>query len=91
MEFGETLRKMRRNAGLTQQQMADVLYTSRSDISKIEHNKMGIRAEYLLKWCKITNNPETLMALYYATEAINLFEPAQQLITGTILLLGGLL
>ena len=90
MEFGETLRKMRRGARLTQQDMADVLFTSRSNISKLENNQMTLNAETLMKWCKVTNNPEVLMTLYYSTEVINYVQPVTQLITGTILFLGGI-
>ena len=87
MEFGETLRKMRRGARLTQQDMADVLFTSRSNISKLENNQMTLNAETLMKWCKVTNNPEVLMTLYYSTEVINYVQPVTQMITGTILFL----
>lgn len=90
MEFGETLRKMRRGARLTQQDMADVLFTSRSNISKLENNQMTLNAETLMKWCKVTNNPEVLMTLYYSTEVINYVQPVTQMITGTILFLGGI-
>lgn len=82
MEFGQQLRRVRIKAGLTQQDIADALFISRSDVSKIENNKKGLPAEYLLKWCKLTNSPDLLMTLYYATEVINM---TTQYITGTVL------
>lgn len=91
MEFGSVLKRMRRGAGLTQFDMAAELNIERTAISRMENNKTELKAEFLVKWCRITNNPDVLMAFIYGTDIVTTIQPAGQLITGTILLLGGLL
>ena len=86
--FGSELRRTRMESGLTQQELADSLFTSRSNVSKWESDKLGLPSEILLKWCKITNSPDVLMNLYAAIEVT---APFAQLITGTITFLGGIL
>lgn len=90
MEFGAVLRKMRKEAGLSQEEMAEKLHVSRSNISRLETDKLELKAVDLLRWCKITNNPDVLMALYAAVDIATNLEPLTQLITGTITLLGGI-
>lgn len=89
MEFGSILRKMRVVADISQEEMAEQLHMSRSNISRLENNRMELKAADLIKWCRITNNPDVLMALYAGVEVVNQLQPITQLITGTILLLGG--
>lgn len=91
MEFGSRLRKMRKGAGLSQENMAHELHMSISNISRLESDKYELKAVDLIKWCKITNNPDMLMALYAAAEVANHLQPVTQLITGTILFLGGII
>lgn len=91
MEFGSVLRKMRVSAGLSQEALADKLHMSRSNISKLERNKLDLRASDLINWCRITNNPDVLMALYAGVEVIHQLQPVTQLITGFITILGGIL
>lgn len=94
MEFGRTLRMMRKDAGLNQDDMAAELDIARSSISKLENDKLDLRAEILIKWCRITNNPDVLMALYAGVDAASTLvaSGATTFITGTItFLLGGIL
>jgi len=91
MEFGSILRKMRVVAEISQEEMAEKLHMSRSNISRLENNRMELKAVDLIKWCRITNNPDVLMALYAGIEVVNQLQPVTQLITGTILFLGGII
>ena len=90
LEFGSTLRKMRKGAGFSQEALAEKLHMSRSNISKLEGNKLDLRASDLINWCRITNNPDVLMALYTGAEVVNQLQPVTQMITGAILFLGGI-
>ncbi|MCM3396450.1 helix-turn-helix domain-containing protein [Oceanobacillus profundus] len=89
MRFGPVLRKMRKGAGMSQESMANELHMSISNISRLETDKYELKAVDLIRWCKVTNNPDVLMALYAGAEVVNQLQPITQLITGTILFLGG--
>ena len=89
MRFGPVLRKMRKGAGMSQESMANELHMSISNISRLETDKYELKAVDLIRWCKVTNNPDVLMALYAGVEVVNQLQPITQLITGTILFLGG--
>lgn len=91
VDIGNELRKMRKEAGFNQDEMADMLHMSRSNVSRMESNRIELKAIDLLKWCKITNNPDVLMALYAGIEVVNQLQPLTQLITGTITFLGGII
>lgn len=93
MEFGSILRKMRKEAGLTQEDMALEMHMSISNISRLETDKYELKAIDLLRWCKITNNPDVLMALYASVDAAStaVASGATALITGTITFLLGVI
>ncbi len=92
MEFGAVLRRMRRVADISQEEMAEALHISRSNISRLELNKIELKAADLINWCKITNHPEVMMAFIYGTDVMVALHGATQLITGTIsLFLGGII
>ncbi len=91
MDFGEVLRKMRITAGLSQEAIALKLNMSRSNVAKLETDRVELKAADLIEWCRITNNPDVLMALYAGVEVINQLQPVTSLITGFISILGGVL
>ena len=91
MEFGSVLRKMRITSDISQEEMAEELHMSRSNVSRLENDRMELKASDLIKWCRITNNPDVLMALYAGVEVVNHLQPITQMITGTILFLGGII
>lgn len=91
MEFGSVLKKMRVVAEISQEEMAEKLHMSRSNISRLENNRMELKAVDLINWCRITNNPDVLMALYAGVEVIHQLQPVTQLITGFISIIGGIL
>lgn len=49
-EMGESLRKIRENRGLTQEELAQKICTSRSTISKIESGKFNFSIDYLSRF-----------------------------------------
>ncbi|WP_405103142.1 helix-turn-helix transcriptional regulator [Oceanobacillus sp. FSL H7-0719] len=93
MEIGAKLKKMRRGAGISQQLMADLLHISRSNVSRLENENIELKAVDLIKWCKITNNPDMLMVLYASIDVTSTLvnSGAMALITGFITTLGGIL
>lgn len=53
MGFAENFKAARKESGLTQQQLADMLGMSRTSISKYESGAGFPHAETLLKFCEI--------------------------------------
>lgn len=91
MEFGSVLRKMRKSADMSQEEIALKLNMSRSNVAKLETNRIELKAVDLIEWCRITSNPDVLMALYAGVEVVHQLQPVTQLITGFITILGGIL
>lgn len=91
MEFGSVLRRMRKGADMSQEEISMELHISRSTISKLETNQMELKAVDLINWCNITNSQEILAAFIIGMDSINILQSAAQLITGSILFLGGIL
>ena len=52
-KIGLVIRKMRKNAGLTQQQLAKKLHTQKSAISRIENQSEDIRISTLFKIAEV--------------------------------------
>jgi transcriptional regulator with XRE-family HTH domain len=93
VEFGSLLKKMRVVADISQEEMAEKLHMSRSNVSRLENNRMDLKAVDLIKWCRVTDNPDVLMALYAGIDvtATLVASGATTLITGFISLIGGIL
>ena len=84
MNLGLVLRKTRKHAGLSQEELAEELYLPRSTISKLENNKVALRAEDLIKWCNITKAQEVLIALLYGIDSTTIVENITKLLGGFI-------
>ena len=91
MMFGAVLRKMRKEAGYSQELLAEKLHMSRSNVSRLERDEIGLKANDLVRWCRVTNNPDIMIGFIYGVDVLNSIQPTMQLITGTIIFLGGLL
>ncbi|CDQ41474.1 hypothetical protein M948_20745 [Virgibacillus sp. CM-4] len=92
MELGTTLRRMRRNAGYSQEFFSEKMHMSRSNISKLESNKLDIRGRDLIRWAQETNSQDILIALVCNVDVAS----AGQMIADTLqsvgtILLGGLI
>jgi len=84
MSFGRVLRQMRKNAGLSQEDMALELHMSISNISRLETEKYELKAVDLMKWVNITQSQETLAALVLGLDVALL----QQALEATATLVG---
>lgn len=60
---GKLLRKMRKEAGMSQEDMSFELHMSISNISRLETNKYELKASDLLRWVNITQSQEVLAAI----------------------------
>ncbi|GAA0415366.1 hypothetical protein GCM10008934_02890 [Virgibacillus salarius] len=87
MELGTTLRRMRRNAGFSQEKFAERMHMSRSNISKLEGNKLEIRGKDLIRWVQETSSQDILIALLCNIDIAS----ATQIVTESLKLVGTIL
>lgn len=92
MEFGAVLKKMRKGADMSQEELAEELHISRSNISRLETNNLELKATDLLNWATATNAQDVLAALVLSVDVTviqGLLDSVSSLI-GTIFL-GGII
>lgn len=63
MQFGPILRMMRKRAGLSQEELAEMIHISRSNISRLESDIYELKASDLFRWANATNAQDVLIAL----------------------------
>lgn len=63
IEFGNELRKMRKRAGMSQEDIAHELHMSISSVSRLETEKYELKAVDLIRWANATNAVDVLIAL----------------------------
>ncbi len=95
MQFGSVLRKMRKSAGYSQEEMAEELHIARSSISKLERNQLELKASDLVSWCNVTNAQEILIAFLLGVDGISMMQQVVEAITAVtsvagLILLGGI-
>ncbi|MEG0471303.1 MAG: helix-turn-helix transcriptional regulator [Solibacillus sp.] len=75
---GTNLRGFRERAGLTQQQLADKIFKSRTAISKIENDEQEITLSTFKDWALATNCEVQAMVVLFGTE---IFAQASQVLS----------
>ncbi|GEN30274.1 transcriptional regulator with XRE-family HTH domain [Cerasibacillus quisquiliarum] len=91
MEFGPILRKMRKSAGLSQEDMAHELHMSISNISRLETGKYELKAIDLLNWVNVTGSQEVLAAMVLGVD-VGMLQHALDLIsTMAVGFIGGII
>lgn len=63
MSFGAILRAVRQKAGLSQEEMAEKMFVSRSTISRLENDRLKLTVEDAIRWGQITQAPEAIAAM----------------------------
>lgn len=96
MQFGSVLRKMRKSAGYSQEEMAEELHIARSSISKLERDQLELKASDLVSWCNVTNAQEVLIAFLLGVDGLSMMQQVIEAITSTtsvvgMILLGGII
>lgn len=61
LAFGDTLRQLRKAAGLSGRQVADQAGWVPSKVSRMENAKQAITDEDVVTYCRITNTPESVV------------------------------
>lgn len=92
MRFGSVLRKMRKDADMSQEELAQELHISRSNISRLETNNLELKAADLVSWCQVTNAQEILIAFLLGVDGLNMMQQIMEMVSGTLIgmILGGI-
>lgn len=84
MKFGPALKQARVSAGLSQEELAPRLFMPRSTISKLENDKMEIKASDLIRWFNATQVPEAAVAVLCGVDIVAVTQIITSLIGGFI-------
>ena len=79
MRFGNILRTTRLVAGLSQEDMAEKTHLSRSAVSRLENNKMELKAADLVRWLQATQLHDVAAATTAIVAGVDLAALAQML------------
>ena len=60
--YGPLLREMRKNAGMSQEEVAHELYMSISNISRIESGKYHVKLSDAVRWANVTGAQDVFVA-----------------------------
>lgn len=71
---GAVLKACRTRAGFTQEELADKLYISQSDVSKYESDAMEPHLSILQAWTSNTQAPEVLVAFLCGMDGLNIMQ-----------------
>ncbi len=68
MTFQDKLKDIRISAGLSQEELGNLLGYSQDTICSIEKGKRNIQMEYVKKWCEECNYPYTKLEKEYSED-----------------------
>ena len=87
MQFGTLLRKMRKGADMSQEEIALELHIARSSISKLERDQLELKAADLIRWANATQSQEVIAAMILGID-VGLLQQALEFISSTTTLVG---
>lgn len=91
MEFGGVLRKMRREAGMSQEELAEELHISRSNVSRLETNNLELKAADLLRWANATESQDLMIATMCSIDISIVQQILESSTTMVNMILGGII
>jgi len=84
MSYGPLLRATREISGLTQEEMGGHLGVSRTVITKMENDKVGLFFDRALKWFEVTQTQKVVEMLQTGAEIAVIIDGLSKLIGGFI-------
>ena len=85
MKFGALLKKARLNSGLSQEEMAEKIFLSNSTVSRLESDKIELKARELVRWFQVTQAPELLAIMFCGIDVSTVAQTLTTLIGGLAL------
>ncbi len=87
--YGSILKKVRLKSGLSQEELAEEIYLSRSAVSRLENNRLKLTVDDAVRWGQATQATEIIAALLCGIDVAVVSELVTTLIGGFINLFGG--
>lgn len=84
MTFGTILQKVRLEAGLSQEELAEKTFMSRSTVSRLENDKLKLTVQDAISWGQATQATEVVAALICGVDLIALSQIVTTLVGGVI-------
>lgn len=84
MEFGGVFRALRQRKGWSQEEMADKLFVSQSDVSRFENDKMLPDLHTFMRIAQVTQAPEIVVAFLYGMDGITIIQNLSMILGGFI-------
>ena len=84
MSFGTVLQKVRVEAGLSQEELADKMFVSRSTVSRLENDRLKLTVQDAISWGQATNATEVMAALLCGVDLVALTQMLTTLLGGFI-------
>lgn len=85
MKFGAVLREMRLRAGFSQEVMAEKLFISHSNVSRLENNKIELSVETAIRWGQVTHSTEVIAAMLCGIDIATILQNVSMLIGAFIM------
>ena len=85
VQIGGLIKALRQRRGWTQEELADKLYVSQSDISKFENDRMLPDLPTFFRIAHITNAPEVIVAFLYGLDGLQILQNLSAILGGFIL------
>ncbi|WP_020615788.1 helix-turn-helix domain-containing protein [Paenibacillus daejeonensis] len=82
LNLGAVLKACRVRAGYCQEKMAELMYKSQSDISKIERDQKEPGIKTMLHWAEVTNAKEVVVAYIFGMDGMSIIQNVLPLIGG---------
>lgn len=80
LKLGPIMQACRERAGLSQEQMAEKLYRSRSCISKIENENKTLDVKTMLMWIEATGAKDVAVAFFCGMDGLSIMQNVLQLV-----------
>lgn len=88
---GSDLRKMRKEAGLSQEKLAEKLHIARSSISKLERGQLELRVSDFFRWVNATQSQEYVAAMILGIDVAVLQQALEIISTLAVGWIGGIM
>lgn len=84
MKFGAVLKNARIDSGLSQDELGDKIFLSRSTISRLENDKLELKMADGIRWLHATQAHEALVALLCGVDVTTVVHTLTKLMGGFI-------
>jgi len=87
IDYGKLLQKFRKDADMTQEEVADQLEMTQSHISKYELGRKVVDIETFMRWVQVTNSEAQAAFVLFGIDLVN---TASQMMTTVPMFIGGM-